>query len=343
MPASSTMSPARLEQLRAAKAEVLRGFFGAPRNAILASSAIRAVTADPQINVVGVGIGRKRVAGRLTATTCVRVYVKHKLAKVAMSAAALVPARINGVDTDVIETGAFRAFALSASAKKARSKLRPIQPGCSVGFVFPPPKDNFVMAGTLGAIVTRQGQTFLLSNNHVLADEGQLALGAPIYQPGLLDGGKVVTDLVATLAQFIPLVPAGNSVDVAIAKADAPAQVSSKFVSGVSLKSTVPLTATVNLAVHKVGRTTGYTRGVIEDISADVKVGYDTGEFLFNNQIIIKGAAGVAFSDAGDSGSLIVDRASGRATGLLFAGSTSFTIANHIEAVLLALGVTLVK
>jgi hypothetical protein len=57
--------------------------------------------------------------------------------------------------------------------------------------------------------------------------------------------------------------------------------------------------------------------------------------------MIIVGDAGVSFSNAGDSGSLIVDRRTSRATGLLFAGSGSHTIANHIQDVLDALKVTL--
>ena len=48
------------------------------------------------------------------------------------------------------------------------------------------------------------------------------------------------------------------------------------------------------------------------------------------------------FSDAGDSGSLILERDSQQAAALLFAGSTTHTIANHIEDVLKALRVTLV-
>ncbi len=48
-----------------------------------------------------------------------------------------------------------------------------------------------------------------------------------------------------------------------------------------------------------------------------------------------------SFSDSGDSGSLIVDRKSRRATGLLFAGSATHTIANPIDEVLTALGVSL--
>lgn len=46
------------------------------------------------------------------------------------------------------------------------------------------------MAGTFGAVVTKAGKRFILSNNHVLAENGLISLGAPIFQPGLLDGGK---------------------------------------------------------------------------------------------------------------------------------------------------------
>ena len=347
MSAPEPLSPKLIQRLHRAKAVVVRDFLHAvpfvTRSSSATSTATATATADPGVNVVGVGIGRKRVAGKLTARTCVRVYVQRKLPPSAMDAASRVPARLDGVETDVIETGAFRALALSAALRKARSRLRPVQAGCSVGFAFPPPKDRFVMAGTLATIVQRAGVFFLLSNNHVLADEGQLAAGAAIYQPGLLDGGNAARDRVAALTQFVPLVAAGNTVDAAIAQVDAPALVSRKFVSGVTLKSTAPLSASVNLAVHKMGRTTGYTRGIIEDVSADVKVGYESGEFLFNNQIIIKGAVNTLFSDSGDSGSLIVARTSGRATGLLFAGSSTFTIANHVEAVLAALNVELVR
>ena len=112
------------------------------------------------------------------------------------------------------------------------------------------------------------------------------------------------------------------------------------------LASTAPVAAARNMLVMKTGRTTGHTRGKIFDVAADVNVPYedkDGNAFMatFGDQILIVGTSG-SFSTNGDSGSLIVDQTSKRATGLLFAGSTSHTIANHIEDVLNALGVTLV-
>jgi hypothetical protein len=67
-------------------------------------------------------------------------------------------------------------------------------------------------------------------------------------------------------------------------------------------------------------------------------VQYDTGTFTFLGQIIVKGLNGSSFSNSGDSGSLILERGTNRPVGLLFAGSASYTIANHISQVLAQLG-----
>lgn len=55
----------------------------------------------------------------------------------------------------------------------------------------------------------------------------------------------------------------------------------------------------------------------------------------FQDQLVIQAMWG-AFSDNRDSGPLIVDRATGRATGLLIGGAPECTIANHIGDVLQA-------
>jgi hypothetical protein len=65
----------------------------------------------------------------------------------------------------------------------------------------------------------------------------------------------------------------------------------------------------------------------------------------FTHQIVATDNNGGAFSDSGGSGLLVVtDHANKRPVGLLFAGSTSTTIANPIDQVLSelrALGTTL--
>ena len=170
-------------------------------------------------------------------------------------------------------------------------------------------------------------------------------MGSPIFQPGLLDGGNAATDQIAKLTRFIAIKPTGvNKVDCAIAQFRATATTNPRPMPRVKLGSASPIAAVVGMQVEKTGRTTGYTRGTVFDIEADVNVDYedkDGNEFTasFEDQIIVTPGA---FSASGDSGSLVVDRTSMRATGLLFAGSSTHTIGNHISDVLAKLGVTLV-
>jgi len=298
----------------------------------------------PTLNVVGVGVGTKFTEGVETATKCVRFYVIEKIGKNALSADELLPTHIDGIPTDVIVTGKFKMLDTAAENKKHR---RPVRPGTSIGFQFPPPKDNWVMAGTFGAVVTRSGKRYILSNNHVLAENGLIAIGSPIFQPGLLDGGTA-NDKIAKLTRFIPIKPTGfNKVDCAIAQFLPTTGVNSHPMPKVgALSSKTPIAAVVGMKVEKTGRTTGYTRGTVFDIAADVNIEYEDkngNAFVasFNDQMLIKSSPD-PFSAQGDSGSLIVARPSKRATGLLFAGSSTYTIGNHIDKVLAALGVTLV-
>lgn len=299
----------------------------------------------PTRNVVGVGVGTKFSDGKETSTRCVRFYVVDKIHKEALSAKQLLPAAVDGVPTDVIVTGRFRMLDTAADNKLKR---RPVRPGASIGFAFPPPKSNFVMAGTFGAVVTKGGKRFILSNNHVLAENGLISVGARIFQPGLLDGGNVGTDQVATLTRFIEIKKSGtNKVDCAIAEILPSIPTNPRHMPSVGkLASAAPIAPAEGMAVMKTGRTTGHTRGEIFDVNADVNVPYEDKnghEFIatFGDQVLIVGKPG-SFSTSGDSGSLIVDRTTKRATGLLFAGSSSHTVANRIEEVLAALGVTLV-
>lgn len=311
-----------------------------------------AVSTLPRHNITGVGIGPKIIDGRETGEECVRLYVERKVPKEAIVESNLLPSEIEGHPTDVIETGRFRAIAPASAVQVApsvahpgpiRTKLRPTQPGCSTGFQL---SGGFVMAGTLGCVVKLGTDLFILSNNHVLADENNLPLGSPIFQPGLLDGGNPATDQVGTLTKFIPLKPGvSNLVDAAIAKYLNPALAKATFLPNVGkLRSATAITPAIQMAVEKVGRTTGYTTGQIFDVSATVRVGYTMGVLIFDDQVLIHGNSG-PFSAAGDSGSIIVDQESKRATALLFAGSdgpTPLTIGNKLHHVLSALGVSLV-
>ncbi len=279
-------------------------------------------------NIVGVGIGEKIAAESDTGEPCVTVYVIAKAPKKDVESEALVPTSVGGVATDVVSVG-------ELVAQPFRGRYRPAPGGVSVGHYK-------ITAGTLGCMVRRGTKRFILSNNHVLANQNAAKIGDPILQPGPYDGGKVPKDTIAKLAQFIPIKFGGvtpNYVDCAIAAPLASGLVTPKNIWYGTVSAAI-VAPQMNLMVKKAGRTTQRTRGRIAGINATVKVNYGTsGVALFKNQIIIVSLSSAPFSQGGDSGSLIVTNDGNRPVGLLFAGSASHTIANPIRPVLAALSV----
>src|SRR5437016_11841417 len=188
-------------QLSTAKKEAATRFL---TDSARAAYSTRAVSYQIDLNIVGVGIGKKIKGGQPTATDAVRIYVNRKFPKAQIPQPQQVPVAISGVPTDVVETGRFKAFTMPPAPTTPRDRFRPIRPGTSIG---PPPIGNMVEAGTLGAIVKSGGALYILSNNHVLANEDKLPAGTAIFQPALLDKGNQTTDQVATLSKVISLSP----------------------------------------------------------------------------------------------------------------------------------------
>lgn len=307
-------------------------------------------------NVVGVAVGRKVVQGRETDETCIVVYVDHKEPEGALSRRDRVPRALDGIRTDVVATGPLRALSLveTLSASHTR-RLRPAPGGVSVAH-------EDVTAGTLGVLAHRtSGEAVILSNNHVLANSNAARKGDPILQPGPYDGGGP-QDAIATLEDFVPiafsereldglgrllertlgalLAPAGlglrrlpsgktNLVDGAIARPIAPDLVAPDILEIGPVSGSA--SATLGTFVKKSGRTTGLTKGKVTGLDATVEVDYGGKTAVFRGQIVSD-----ILSRGGDSGSLIVDAAN-QAVGLLFAGGTTTTILNPIDAVLAAL------
>ena len=187
---------------------------------------------------------------------------------------------------------------------------------------------------------------YILSTTHFIAfDTGvatagtrrrALGEGASIFQPGLLDQGSVSLDAVAELTRWIDLRADrdNNVVDGAIAKAAAKTLVTRNILFIGAPGVATP--AAKDMIVHKFGRTTSYTAGRVTSTLFDVSVPYEVGDVMFVDQIAIRGLDGTRISDSGDSGSAILERASNKVVGLLFAGATngSLTFANHIGDVL---------
>jgi hypothetical protein len=219
-------------------------------------------------------------------------------------------------------------------------------------------------SGTLGSLVVRAGTQYILSNNHVLADQDAGTIGDAIIQPGLIDTpvaceSSGTTSTVANLSQFINLEqPSGCSSNCTPPADAAIAQVVSGAVNtsgniielgdsapggipndGPPASTILPVTSLVpnTTAVAKSGRSTGLTCSTVEATNMDVSVQYNHGlggaQFTaqYTNQIAINSGT---FSAAGDSGSLIVSQAGAQPVALLYAGSSTDTVGAPVATVL---------
>lgn len=299
-------------------------------------------------NVVGLGVGVKWTGGEPTGEPALLVLVTRKLEKQQMSAADLVPAQLSGMQTDVLSVG--YPFAgcdapPDPSADSLTGRARPALGGYSVGHyrisagTIATSVYDILPGGSVSPPATGIGvppRYYLLSNNHVLANSNDASLGDPVLQPGRHDGGTDPLDRIARLSRFIPIVfepPTprdrhDNLVDAAVAEgafADLNREV---YWTGPVRAWRRRGDVEVGTPVQKTGRTTHYTVGRITATDATIDVGFGGGRVArFRDQIVT-----TAISAGGDSGSLVTTL-DGVAVGLLFAGSTSATIANQIENV----------
>lgn len=143
-------------------------------------------------NVVACGVGYKTAGGRPVDVPRLIVSVVKKEPPHMLSPDDLIPKFVEDVQTGVDETGPITADGLNRCAL-----LRPTRPGMSVGH----PDGN---VGTIGAVVRRGNEYFILSNNHVLALLNTASLGDPILQPAPGDGGTIA-DTIGQLADFVPI------------------------------------------------------------------------------------------------------------------------------------------
>lgn len=249
-----------------------------------------------------------------------------------------IPADLEGVPVEVEVTGNIVAF---ATTDPTTVFPRPVPTGVSTGNI------NECAAGTIGARVKDgAGNVYALSNNHVYARENKASIGELEVQPGNYDAVPQCTQYsdhaIGTLAKFVKIVFRGNStnrVDAAIAVSSILNLSNSTLPDGYLVPSSTPVPASLSQKVQKYGRTTGLTKGTVSYVNLTVKVQYSSGIARFVGQI---GITPGGFSAAGDSGSLIVtDDLNANPVGLLFAGSSTLTIANQIQDVLSALGVSI--
>lgn len=319
---------------------------------VRSAKALHEASLFARANVVGLAVGHKVVGGVETDERCVVVYVEHKRPESELRRRDVVPKEIEGVRTDVVQTGRFRSLVLMAPPAVSRtSRVRPAPGGVSVAH-------ERVTAGTLGCVARRLGGgPVILSNNHVLANANDARRGDPVLQPSPADGGRA-EDAIARLADFVPItfaetdpgrlgraleralgpllaafglglrrLPTGrtNLVDAAVAEPLDPGGVDPEILGIGHVRGIAE--AEIGMRVKKSGRTTGVTSGRVVAVDGVVRVDYGGRTAVFRQQIVSD-----IGSRGGDSGSLVMDD-DRRAVGLLFAGSDVSTLLNPIAAV----------
>ncbi|MEW6424454.1 MAG: hypothetical protein AB1523_06865 [Bacillota bacterium] len=312
-------------------------------------------------NVVGVGVGLKKVGEETTDRLSLVVFVEKKVPTQKLRKEHVVPLKINDLETDVIEIGRVRFL-----SERTR-RMRPARPGASIGHYK-------VSAGTFGAVVRDKStkEKLILSNNHILANatngqDGRSKVGDPVLQPGPHDGGGP-RDRIASLLRFIPVkrtvrdvecpvamaaarlsnavlhairphydfklvkrTQEANLVDCAVARPDSPNLIDGDILEVGAVEGVAEVRP--GDQVLKSGRTSAVTEGKVLALGVTVKVDITDGEVgWFSNQVV-----GDLVSRPGDSGSLILNNKK-EAVGLLFAGSDRYTVFNRIQNVMEKLG-----
>jgi hypothetical protein len=229
---------------------------------------------------------------------------------------------------------------------------------------------NRKYTGTLGMVVAKpekknesQGtaeRRFILSNNHVLANLNDAAMGDPVIHPGRYYEDRKKQSTIGKLYGFAEIThyckkrhhPEKNYVDAALAEITSETMLQeitaigkpkgwmrkdkvAKALQGAPYK---------RLEVQKYGAMTGRTYGYLADMGWDGWVRYelDAGKrkfAWFEDQMLIRPKAKddpIGFCDPGDSGAIVMDMQN-RIIGLLFASNEDYSLANHIEDVRYAL------
>jgi hypothetical protein len=324
----------RFEAAPASTARTFRGAFAGMRT--------------PMSNVHATGVGIRVRDGKIVDQDFViKVYVFDKVDLAASTPALIRKFGDIGVDVEHLPvqmaldrpTSKKRAKRTSATAATPinRKKHRPILGGVSIA----PLGEAFV--GTLGCFVRRRiadvEQIFALSNNHVFADTNRLPAGTKIVQPGPETAPGNPANAFATLSEFIPIRFSTetfnrevNRFDAAIARITDLDLIGRGAMLGITSYDPKLAAPQPGMAVIKSGRTTGVTSGRVTAVGVNgVQVNYGTEAnpilATFNDTVEIVGDGNKPFSMPGDSGSVILEKGTGKPVALLFAGDGHTTTA----------------
>jgi len=249
--------------------------------------------------VVAVEIGIKETGRNLTDDLSFRVYVQKKKEKQDLTPAEVIPGRIFGVKTDVIEQD---IPVLTYDDKK----YRPLKGGIQLA-------NEEDSGGTLGCIARSNSDNSIvvLSNSHVLMGGGVSVPNIEVGQPKIAGCCCCTCDEIGNVIKT----KLDGMVDCAIARLK-PGVSGLNVIRGLNddgadgmLNGSAVAVVHATNKVKKVGRTSDKTEGVVVSITHPTPPVSSTNTPARANQILIKPNAGFTrFQDDGDSGAALVDK-----------------------------------
>jgi hypothetical protein len=279
-------------------------------------------------NVEDVGVGVKETRDELTQQMAFRVIVTDKVPEIDLSPAQRIPDEIDGFRTDVIVKREQTPVIGFNDENDATNYSRKVG-GVMIG------NDKGLHVGTLGCFARRNSDNSVvfLSNHHVLFSDGA-SIGAKVGQP------RHETACCCTCNEIGEVLDGEyGALDCAIGKLKSGVRFITKIrkilrhdttteLQGLISGSAAPLSGT---EVWKVGARTGLTRGTVAQVAPDVEV-HPLAPFP-------------KVADSGDSGSVVVDLASGNVVALLKSidsATRTLAYATPIPAVLTRLDITII-
>jgi hypothetical protein len=282
--------------------------------ALLPQKIFAALTAAKRLarsfdEVRGVDFGFAYEKEKMTRRRSVRFHMNRKRRLGDLPRGQRLPDTILGLEVDVLGIG------YSPHDDSPRAPHDPLQPGISIG------NRKQRTTGTLGVIVrARSGQEhYLLSNWHVLCGGPEAAPNDEITQPGPMDSGDART--VARLERWLRL---GEQFDAALARLEADVHFNDQLFA-TQFRPAGTKSPSLGMRLVKSGAVSGVTRAVVDGIGGTYLMDYtaygDSPQWMQGFRLVPDAQnLSNALSLPGDSGSLWIDSADGRAVGLHFAG-----------------------
>ncbi len=283
-------------------------------------------------NIVGLTVGPKTIGGRATTDRAVVVHVIEKKSRAALGPDDFpvprqielhVPAdggrvQVLAMPTDVIEVGELRTEALN-------QRIRPARGGYQIA------ADNIKGTGTLGVNIVWAARYRMLTNNHVISENGNLS--ALVHQP---DGGP--GDILGTVDGYVPVVsypspvtpfPLYNHQDLAWSNLDS--SIGSPEIAQIGiptgLRAPVP-----GEGVVLIGKQTGEVRkAVVASTALTMRLEWPfpgSGTWAwFENMIQLSGS----ITQPGDSGSAYVALTDNQVVGIHVGGCAAYSFGCQLQ------------